>query len=308
MLRFCEECNSFPQNEERAILENPSPDTGLPFLIDGCCVGIILPNVLAQIIKHPDIFTISISAVELSQNLYSFDDRTAAVDKILQEWRKESLFPALKGWRNEKYSVWGNNHSILMSIERSAAPLFSIRSFGTHINGFVKDPESNDISMWIATRSLTKQTNPGMLDNLAAGGLPHGSYPTENAIKECFEEAGLRIHDKNPLLPVSLISFFANESPIRGLIPDTEFIYDIELPSDWVPNPQDGEVSGFELKPIKEVQQLLEAGMFTKEAGLCVVDFLVRHSLMEPSICKDFVDIVISLRRKLPFPSPAFHF
>ena len=172
-------------------------------------------------------------------------------------------------------------------------------------------------------RSLTKQTNPGMLDNLAAGGLPHGSYPTENAIKECFEEAGLRIHDKNPLLPVSLISFFANESPIRGLIPDTEFIYDIELPSDWVPNPQDGEVSGFELKPIKEVrtgfflkkstdiikvQQLLEAGMFTKEAGLCVVDFLVRHSLMEPSICKDFVDIVISLRRKLPFPSPAFHF
>jgi hypothetical protein len=37
----------------------------------------------------------------------------------------------------------------------------------------------------------------------------------------------------------------------RGLFPNTEFVYDLELPLDFVPNNSDGEVESFELLPAK---------------------------------------------------------
>jgi hypothetical protein len=42
--------------------------------------------------------------------------------------------------------------------------------------------------------------------------------------------------------------FFESE---RGLFPNTEFVYDLELPLDFVPNNSDGEVESFELLPAK---------------------------------------------------------
>jgi hypothetical protein len=42
--------------------------------------------------------------------------------------------------------------------------------------------------------------------------------------------------------------FFESE---RGLFPNTEFVYDLELPADFVPSNSDGEVETFELLPAK---------------------------------------------------------
>ena len=53
----------------------------------------------------------------------------------------------------------------MFSIERAAACLFSIKSYGCHINGYVKDDEAGVYKMWIARRSKTKPTYPGKLDN-----------------------------------------------------------------------------------------------------------------------------------------------
>ena len=47
-------------------------------------------------------------------------------------------------------------------------------------------------------------------------------------------------------------SRFFFESP-RGLFPNTEYVFDLELPSDYEPSNNDGEVDGFKLVPIKEV-------------------------------------------------------
>lgn len=38
-----------------------------------------------------------------------------------------------------------------------------------------------------------------------------------------------------------------------GLLPETEFIYELELPVDFIPIPQDGEVSSFNLWSIEQV-------------------------------------------------------
>lgn len=43
----------------------------------------------------------------------------------------------------------------------------------------------------------------------------------------------------------------------RGLFPNTEFVFDLELPADFVPNNQDGEVETFELLPVKVLYNLL---------------------------------------------------
>lgn len=42
--------------------------------------------------------------------------------------------------------------------------------------------------------------------------------------------------------------FFESE---RGLSPNTEFVYDLEIPPDFIPENQDGEVESFHLVPIK---------------------------------------------------------
>lgn len=78
---------------------------------------------------------------------------------------------------------------VYFSLERAAAPYFGIKAYGVHMNGYVeKDGEK---FLWIGKRSDVKQTYPGMLDHLVAGGLPYGISCKENIIKECEEEAGI---------------------------------------------------------------------------------------------------------------------
>ena len=50
---------------------------------------------------------------------------------------------------------------------------------------------------------------------------------------------------------VCCCSYF-HEAP-DGLEPETEFIYELELPVDFVPVPQDGEVSEFYLWDMEQV-------------------------------------------------------
>jgi hypothetical protein len=85
--------------------------------------------------------------------------------------------------RNERYPVaiaFGDEP--MLEIERAAVPLFGVRAFGIHLNGYVRS--GNDTLMWVARRSMKKQTYPGKLDQLVAGGQPVGISLTDNLVKE----------------------------------------------------------------------------------------------------------------------------
>ena len=41
---------------------------------------------------------------------------------------------------------------------------------------------------------------------------------------------------------------------VDGILPETEFVYDLELPDDFIPVPRDGEVSQFYLWNIEKVR------------------------------------------------------
>ena len=59
--------------------------------------------------------------------------------------------------------------------------------------------------------------------------------------------------------------FFESE---RGLFPNTEFVFDLELPADFIPNNSDGEVETFELLPAKVNLNFLHLDSYKKICGL----------------------------------------
>lgn len=50
--------------------------------------------------------------------------------------------------------------------------LFGVKRYGVHINGYTVS-DSGEVSMWLARRSATKQTYPGLLDNLVSSSMRH---------------------------------------------------------------------------------------------------------------------------------------
>jgi len=92
----------------------------------------------------------------------------------------------------------------------------------------------------------TKQTWPGRLDSFVGGGLSKGFGIFETAVKEAKEEANVPEDiSSQHLKSAGSVSFF-HESE-RGIHPQTEFVFDLELPYEFQPSNNDGEVSGWEL-------------------------------------------------------------
>ena len=76
----------------------------------------------------------------------------------------------------------------MLVVERAAAALLGIKCYGVHMNGYVRGGDGQK-SLWVARRSPSKATFPGMLDHLVAGGQPYGIGCADNLVKECWEEA-----------------------------------------------------------------------------------------------------------------------
>jgi 8-oxo-dGTP pyrophosphatase MutT (NUDIX family) len=236
------------------------------------------------------------------------------------------------GWRDEPYPIFGDGAAWtpaadgpLFQVERAVVPWLGARAFGVHINGYVASAESSSSSssprrptaLWVARRSKNKPTWPGMLDHLAAGGQPAGMGATANAVKEAWEEAGVPKElcegggkggqaaaacPGGGLRPVGTVTYRGLSS--EGLKPDTLFVYDLELPVEFVPEPQDGEVEAFELWSVERVMQALaEAGgerrypAFKPNVAVVIVDFLVRHGFVGPDTGPEYAEVVAKLRQ-----------
>lgn len=69
---------------------------------------------------------------------------------------------------------------------------------------------------------------------------PYGLSCADNVAKECWEEAGVPPELAAAAVPVGFVSYVSLSE--EGLKPDVLFCYDLQLPADFVPKPQDGEV------------------------------------------------------------------
>eukprot|EP00929_Paragymnodinium_shiwhaense_P051679 TRINITY_DN25964_c0_g1_i4.p1 TRINITY_DN25964_c0_g1~~TRINITY_DN25964_c0_g1_i4.p1 ORF type:complete len:308 (-),score=24.28 TRINITY_DN25964_c0_g1_i4:451-1338(-) len=196
--------------------------------------------------------------------------------------------------------------SFVFLIERAAYPWFGTRGYGVHINGYVKDESSAFPKLWLAVRSKTKQTWPGMLDHIVAGAQPHGISVVENVVKECEEEASIPRELAEKAVPSSCVSYTSLDEQGR-LKRDAIFVFDLQLPKDFEPTPCDGEVDRFYLRDLDWVLDKLVTGGpevvakspedgFKPNCNLVVMDFLARQGYLSPDSPK-YLELLGALRQ-----------
>ena len=133
---------------------------------------------------------------------------------------------------------------------------------------------------WIGRRSPDKAVDPGKLDNLVGGRIAAGMSVDETLRKEAWEEAGLA---PSLLGNVNCAGAVRVEYSVpEGLHREILFVHDLWLPEDFKPANHDGEVSEIRCLPVEEVMQNLLTGDFTLDAGVVMVDGLLRLGAVLP--------------------------
>ncbi|KAG6824934.1 hypothetical protein H0H92_005365, partial [Tricholoma furcatifolium] len=233
--------------------------------------------------------------------------RTDAMKELCERWRDSLLFENVCGpkkWRNELYPIYadplgvhdhpndvtsGQKLNFALEVERSACALFGFVTYGVHMTIYEEvevDGEKN-LNIWVPTRSRTKQTFPGLLDNTVAGGIPSGMPMFESMVKECMEEASIADH-------------IVRKTSNGWLQPEVEYTYDIRIPPDvdskiFEPKPLDGEVESFELLAYPEVVRKLKMGLFKPNCALVLLDLFIRLGYVTPENEPDFMKIITRL-------------
>jgi 8-oxo-dGTP pyrophosphatase MutT (NUDIX family) len=263
----------------------------LPFHVGPDRVGWVRHELAERLTRLDDVFTVERDRVSLLASLNTFDARSGAMARVLGELVADGTVSQLRGEDYPVLTAWGQPP--LFKMDRAAVAHFGIRSYGLHINGFVR--RSDGIHLWVGKRATDRKIAPGKLDNLVAGGQPIGLTLDENLVKEAHEEAGLSAEAARRAVPVGVVSYLM-EHP-AGLKPDTLFIYDLEVAEDFVPRNTDGEVEHFMLWPLDEVaQRVRETDDFKFNVNLVIVDFLIRHGYLKPDDA-EYPELAIGLRR-----------
>ena len=266
------------------------PDRYTPFAIGDVRVGWVGSAFAERLRAFPEVFIVSAGSVSLSPFLQDFETRTSAVDGALRKIADQGL---IRGWRNEPFPVAASPTApVLLNMERAAIPLFGIRAYGVHLNGFVRDPDG--LRMWVGRRSLHRPRSPGKLDQLVAGGQPAGLGLRDNLIKECGEEASIPPAVAARAVATGAVSYMTETE--EGLRRDVLYVYDLELPADFEPCNTDGEIEAFFLWPIERVLETVQdTDAFKFNCSLVVIDFLIRHGLIEPDH-PDYLKLIHGLR------------
>jgi 8-oxo-dGTP pyrophosphatase MutT (NUDIX family) len=279
----------------------PAPDLTryLRFVVAGQHVGWIKPELGAELGLRKDVFLQDDATLAMHPSLADAAARSAAMADVLGQLRDKGRIP---GWRNELYPV--NRHydeTPFLVMERAAAPLFGVMAYGVNLNGFVG--RGWEMKVWVARRAPNKSVDPNMLDLVVGGGQPLGLTPAENLIKECREEAGIPESLAERAQPVGIVTLMIEAG--EGLRVGQQFNFDLDLPEDFRPRNEDGEVAGFELIPVSElIHRLRSSDEFMYDISLVLIDFLIRHGFIGPEDI-DYLPLIAGLRRPIPFGAAA---
>lgn len=197
--------------------------------------------------------------------VYSLDRqmRSQALQHMLEQAHQQGHVP---GWRHERFSFWGGEEMspspgkpALFDIERAGFRWLGVLSHAVHVNGFLADGR-----LWCGRRALHKPTDPGLLDNLSAGGLAYGESLADCLVREMAEEAGLVISKDIQLQQAGYIR--TSRLEIQGWHDEVLHVFNATLPEAVVPINQDGEVSEFVCLSPSEVMIRIHAGEFSPDS------------------------------------------
>ena len=134
---------------------------------------------------------------------------------------------------------WGDPP--IFRLDRGAVPFFGMRAYGVHLNGYRRD--GGRLHLWVGRRAPDKRVAPEQARqhrrrrhrqrprhrrDLVQGGRGGGRHPGG---------AGRRA------VPVGAVSYRMETE--LGIRDDVLFVYDLEMPADFVPHNSDGEIVAF---------------------------------------------------------------
>ena len=186
-------------------------------------------------------------------------------------------------WRSEAFDVRQDTQldgPVLGTVDRGALPLLGIVAQGVHVNGLVR--RADGLHLWVGKRAHDTRMEPGKFDHLVAGGMGAGFSPMQTLVKEAGEEAGI---DEALALQASFAGVVAYDM-VRpeGLRRDRLHCFDLEIPEDFVPVPEDGEVENFALWPIEDVLAAVrDTDGFKFNVNLVLIDLFLRTGVIDPA-------------------------
>ncbi|KAI1813239.1 NUDIX hydrolase domain-like protein [Poronia punctata] len=279
-------------------------------------LGYMLSSTVQKLVQVPESVRGKVIVDEQSRTVHAFEqeteeERTAVVAAVMRYWRENKTFDVLRGWRDELWPVFGTDDEVVYSVERSATGMLGVMRYGVHMTGYVRDPTApHGMRIWVPRRAADKSTYPGMLDNTVAGGLMMGEDPFECMVREADEEASLpeELMRQRVQFTGMVTYIYITDERAGGesgqIYPETQWVYDIELPADVQLMPKDGEVAEFNLLTVDQVRDELAKGNFKPNCGLVLVDFFARHGIITAENESDFQEIQDRMYRPLPFPGP----
>ena len=175
----------------------------------------------------------------------------------------------LRGWRNELLDVIGEGRR-LAAIERAAVRPLGLLTHAVHLNAWTPDGR-----LWVARRSESKSTDPGLWDTLVGGLSGSGEKLEESLLRESNEEAGLNPQDIETRSPLHTILRMHKQLP-EGFQVEDIVVSECVLPESVAPRNLDGEVSEISAVTLNELWQMMRDGVITLEAELVIIDSLLR--------------------------------
>jgi len=271
---------------------NYDPARVVPLIAQDARIGLLRRDNAAILRQFGDVFSVAEDKVELVAR----GDAAAvsrAVDAVVDALVAERRVPK---WRNESFDVaprW--DAPPIFRLDRGAVPFFGTRAYGVHLNGYVREADS--LRLWVGRRSPDKQVAPNKLDNLVAGGIGNGHGVDETLLKEGEEEASIPRNLLKHAIPAGAVSYRMETR--LGIRDDVLFVFDLEVPGDFVPKNRDGEIVDFELMPVSAVLERVRATSdFKFNVNLVILDFAVRHGLLRPDD-PEYLDVATGLHHPL---------
>ena len=239
------------------------PADWLPWRCDDSPLGWLSTeraNWLAQ--QLPDCSLLPTALVWHAESVESAE-RSTQLQTALTAARDQGL---LTGWRNERFSFWHADCLTpdpqcpsFLDVERSGFRWLGMLSHAVHVNGFLPDGR-----LWCGRRALNKATDPGMLDNVTAGGLPSGETAQTCLQRELAEEAGLFSLEGQVLQAAGSVRTSRLEP--QGWHDESVLVFNLTLADTFKPVNQDGEVAEFLCLSPQQVLAKMQVGEFTVDA------------------------------------------
>ncbi len=260
-----------------AALPAPNLSNYTPLSFQGQKIGYVNKAHIAVLDQFPRIFQFTFANLMgmFAQEFVEMNiaERSRVLVDVSNALRDAGL---VNNWRDELFSIYldENRQAEIFQLERGVVPLLALQAHGVHLNGYTMIDDMPHI--WVAQRSASRVIAPLKYDQLVAGGLPAELSLKENLYKEAGEEAGIPQNIVEPAQYMGHIQYMTEDD--FGIRNDVLHCFDVELPEQFEPNNQDGEVESFMRLPVHEVIALLQQqDLFKPNTALVMLNFLLRH-------------------------------